>query len=74
MERSQEGVWWMVNGDWFQEVLCGKVGNGMRFKLWCDAWINGSSFMFKYPRIYLNSEYKDAPLANYGSWELDRWR
>ncbi|XP_068503760.1 uncharacterized protein [Phaseolus vulgaris] len=64
---SDQGV------NWFNQNMAWEVGSGEKIKFWEDEWLNIGQLRLKYERIYNNSELKDKPIDNFGSWNADGW-
>ena len=64
---SDQGV------NWFNQNMAWEVGSGEKIKFWEDEWLNIGQLRLKYERIHNNSELKDKPIDNFGSWNADGW-
>ena len=67
-------MWEWRGGDWFDNNITWKSGDGNRILLWEDIWIRDLPLRDKYPRIFANSNQKEARLLEVGNWYENQWK
>ena len=49
------------------------MGDGSKFKLLEDVWLDNTQLKERYPRIHKNSMEEDKPIMSFGRWTTEVW-
>jgi hypothetical protein len=77
--KSIASLWWkdvcdlgrissIDDGDWCNEIMIKKMGNGGGTRFWLDLWIGNSPLCELFPRLFLVSQQTNAYVNQMGEW------
>lgn len=81
VKRSDSRWWRDINsvcfgsgqGNWFNEAICRRVGDGSEVRFWFDDWTGGGSLKEKFPRLFNLSSQQYATVSEMGEWHVNSW-
>lgn len=62
-----------IGGDWFEDTVARKMGNGTSTRFWHDSWIGLHPMRLVFPRPFLISVRQEGSVADFGSWVDGVW-
>lgn len=80
---SKFSVWWKdlllscvgpESGNWFENGLCWRLGDGADTSFWEDNWHGKGSFRVSFDGLYAISQQKNLKLSEMGSWTDGVWK